>query len=62
MDEKMMGRELKKSNKSIEEIPLDILETISGGSGAREVKCPICHRICPVREIKAHITSAHSGQ
>ena len=62
MDEKMMGRELEKSNNSIEEIPLDILETISGGSGAKEVKCPVCHHFYPVREIKAHINSAHGGQ
>ena len=62
MDEKMMGRELEKGNKSKEEIPLDILETISGGSETTEVKCPVCHRILPKREINAHIISAHSGQ
>ena len=46
----------------IEELDLEELEKIAGGAGNAEVKCPVCKKKYPIREIKSHIQSSHGGQ
>ena len=50
------------TDEQIEELDLEELSRIAGGSKSAEVKCPVCGKKYPVREIKAHIQSAHGGQ